>query len=135
VKPTTRLHYIYENTGVAPNIVPDFAQVWLTIRGADGPAVSDLVAWARDIAAGAALMTQTKAEFDVYYGMTEVLPNLPMIGLAQAHMQARPPVWTETEQVFARACQREMGLPETGLATEVVSPSPLTRLGGVVRPW
>ena len=130
VPPTTRIHYIYENTGVAPNIVPDFAQVWLTMRGADGPAVSKLVAWARDIAAGAALMTQTKAEFQVYYGMTELVPNLPMIGLAHAHMEARPLVWTEAEQAFARACQREMGLPEAGLATAVLPPLPPTKVGG-----
>jgi aminobenzoyl-glutamate utilization protein B len=130
VHPTARIHYIYENTGVAPNIVPDFAQVWLTIRGADGPAVSELVKWARDVAAGAALMTQTEAEFQVYYGMTELVPNLPMIDLAQAHMLARPPVWTEAEQDFARTCQREMGLPELGIATEVLPPLPPTRVGG-----
>lgn len=130
VHPTTRIHYIYENTGVAPNIVPDFSQVWLTMRGADGPAVSELVRWARDVAAGAALMTQTEVEFQVYYGMTELVPNLPLIGLAQSHMEARPPVWTDAEQQFARACQREMGLPEDGLATEVLAPLPPTRVGG-----
>ena len=130
VRPTTRIHYIFENTGVAPNIVPDFAQVWLTIRGADAGAVSELVAWARDVAAGAALMTQTRAEFQLYYGMADIVPNLPMIGLTQAHMQARPPTWTEAEQAFARACQREMQLPESGLATEVLQPLPLTRVGG-----
>jgi aminobenzoyl-glutamate utilization protein B len=27
VLPTTRIHYVYENAGVAPNVVPDFAQI------------------------------------------------------------------------------------------------------------
>ena len=27
VKPTARIHYIYEHGGLAPNVVPDFAQV------------------------------------------------------------------------------------------------------------
>ena len=130
VPPTTRLHYIYESAGVAPNIVPDFAQVWLTIRAADGPDVKTVVDWARQVAEGAALMTQTAAEFEPYHGMHEILPNGPLIGLLHRHMAARPPVWTEDEQAFAKACQREIGLPEAGMATTVLPPVPPTRVGG-----
>ncbi|WP_333835085.1 amidohydrolase [Rubrimonas sp.] len=130
VLPTTRLHYVYESAGVAPNIVPDFAQVWLTIRAANGPDLKAVVDWARQIAEGAALMTQTAAAFEPYYGMHEILPNAPMIGLLHSHMAARPPVWTEAEQDFAKACQREMGLPEAGLATAVAPPLPPTKVGG-----
>ncbi len=32
VRPTARIHYVYEAAGVAPNVVPDFAQVWMMIR-------------------------------------------------------------------------------------------------------
>jgi aminobenzoyl-glutamate utilization protein B len=130
VLPTTRIHYVYESAGVAPNIVPDFAQVWLTIRAANGPDVKAVVDWARQVAEGAALMTQTAAAFDPYYGMHELLPNAPMIALMHRHMAARPPVWTESEQAFAKACQREMGLPETGMATSVAPPVPPMKVGG-----
>lgn len=129
VLPTTRIHYVYETAGVAPNIVPEFAQIWLVIRAADGPALQDVIAWARDVAAGAARMTQTESEFHLFYGMSELLPNLPMIGLVQAHMEARPLVWTEAEQAFALVCQAEMGLPESGLATAVIPPLPPTKVG------
>jgi aminobenzoyl-glutamate utilization protein B len=130
VLPTTRIHYIYENAGVAPNIVPDFAQIWMTIRAATVPDLQAVVAWAGEVAQGAALMTQTEAEFEPYYGMHDILPNGPLIGLMHRHMAARPPVWTEAEQDFARACQREMGLPETGLATAVLPPVGPTKVGG-----
>lgn len=130
VLPTTRIHYVYESAGVASNIVPDFAQVWLTIRAANGPDVKAVVDWARQVAEGAALMTQTAAEFDPYYGMHEILPNGPLIGLTRRHMTARPPVWTEAEQAFANACQREMGLPEACMATAVLPPVPPTKVGG-----
>jgi aminobenzoyl-glutamate utilization protein B len=130
VPPTTRIHYVYESAGVAPNIVPDFAQVWLTVRAADGADVTAVADWARQVADGAALMTQTTAEFEPYHGMHELLPNGPMIALLHAHMAARPPVWTDAEQAFARACQREMGLPEGGLATAVPPPLPPTKVGG-----
>ncbi len=128
--PTTRIHYVYEVAGVAPNIVPDAAQIWMTIRGANGPDVQAVVDWARDVCTGAALMTQTAGEFQVYYGMTELVPNLPMIGLAQRHMEARPPTWTEAEQAFAKACQKAMGLPEAGMATSVLPPLGPMPVGG-----
>jgi len=128
--PTTRMHYVYERAGVAPNIVPDDAQVWLTLRAESVDEVARVVAWARDVARGAGLMTQTEAVFDPYYGMHDILPNTPSIDLLHRHMSARPPQWTEAEQQFARACQREMGLPETGLATQVLPKIGPTKVGG-----
>ena len=130
VLPTTRMHYVYESAGVAPNVVPDFAQVWLTIRGANSVDVKANLDWAREIAEGAALMTETRAEFVHYHGMNELLPNGPMIALAQRHMTARPPVWTEAEQVFAKACQAAMGLPEAGLVTSVLPVIGPMKVGG-----
>lgn len=127
---TVRLHYIYENAGVAPNIVPDFAQIWLTVRGENRKEVEDVVAWTREVAQGAALMTQTASDHLLFHGMLDLLPNGPMIALAQAHMLARPPVWTEEEQAFARGCQAAMGLPEAGLATGVLPVMGPLRMGG-----
>lgn len=128
--PTTRMHYVYEQAGVAPNIVPDVAQIWLTLRAESVEEVQRVVAWARDVARGAGLMTQTEAEFELYHGMHDILPNTPSIDLLHRHMAARPPEWTEAEQRFARACQREMGLPETGLATQVLPKIGRTKVGG-----
>ena len=120
IRPTARLHYIYEAAGVAPNVVPDFAQVWLTIRDVNRPQVEAMTEWASQVAAGAAMATQTEAEFLNYYGMWDLLPNDTMIGLMHRHMTAHGLQWTDAEQAFARGCQKEMGLPETGLATEVL---------------
>jgi aminobenzoyl-glutamate utilization protein B len=128
--PTTRMHYIYENAGVAPNIVPEFAQIWLTLRAESVEEVQRVVAWAAEVAEGAGLMTQTTPDFMVYYGMHEILPNGPMIDLLLSHMNARPPVWTDEEQAFARACQATMSLPETGLATSVLPRVGPTKVGG-----
>ncbi len=120
ILPTARLHYIYENAGVAPNIVPDFAQLWMSIRDADREKVNAMTEWARQVAEGAALATQTKAEFEVYFGMYDLLPNDALIAHMHRHMLATPIEWTSDEQSFARACQKEMKLPEAGLATRVM---------------
>lgn len=120
VRPTARLHYIYEAAGVAPNVVPDFAQVWMTIRDVNRAQVEAMTEWASQVAAGAAMATQTTAEFMHYYGMWDLLPNDTMIALMHRHMVANGLQWTDAEQEFARACQKEMGLPEKGMATAVL---------------
>lgn len=130
MKPTTRMHYVYDQAGVAPNVVPANSQVWLTLRAEDTAEITKVVEWARQVADGAALMTQTETEFNLYYGMHELLPNTPVIDLLHSHMAAHPPEWTDTEQTFARACQREMGLPESGLVTTVMPKIGPTKVGG-----
>lgn len=128
--PTVRMHYIYENAGVATNVVPDFAQIWLKVRAANVPDLMQVVDWARDVCAGAAQMSQTEGEFELYFGVHELVPNSAMIELAYRHMTPRPPTWTDAEQAFARACQREMGLPEAGLFTAVIPPVGPRAVGG-----
>lgn len=128
--PTTRMHYVYERAGEAPNIVPDDTQIWLTLRAENTDEVQRVADWARGVAAGAGLMTQTEASFEIFYGMHDLLPNGPAIDLLHRHMSARPPKWTDDEQVFARTCQREMGLREEGLATNVMPKLGAMKVGG-----
>ncbi len=61
VEPTARIHYVYEVAGTAPNIVPDYARMWLVVRDIDRAHVVKTTAWVEQIAQGAALATQTTA--------------------------------------------------------------------------
>jgi aminobenzoyl-glutamate utilization protein B len=115
-----RLHYVYEEAGLVPNVVPDFAQMLLTIRDKSRENVVKLTEWAKSVADGAALMTQTKAEFQVFTGVHPILPNDTLIALTHRHMQATPIEWTAEEQTFATTIQKEMNLKENGLATAVL---------------
>ncbi|MBN8993956.1 MAG: amidohydrolase [Rhizobiales bacterium] len=115
---TTRLHYIYEAAGQAPNIIPDFAQVWIMVRDIDRPKVGSITEWVKQVAEGAAMATQTRAELDLFFGMHDLLPNEPLARHLLRHIQAVPLEWTAEEQEFAKACQREMKLPETGMAPQ-----------------
>jgi aminobenzoyl-glutamate utilization protein B len=117
--PSARIHYVYEQAGVAPNVIPDMAQVWLMARDLDRPKVEAMTLWLRQIADGAAMMTQTKAEFDHFFGLYDLLPNEPLARLLYRHMEAVPLEWTAEEQAFARACQREMKVKEDGMATRL----------------
>lgn len=129
--PTARTHYIFEAAGVAPNVVPDYARLWLMVRDVDRAHVEATTAWVRQIAEGAALATQTQAEVTVYLGMHDLLPNAPLAERMQAHLeQAGVPDWSAEEQAFARACQHELGLPEQGLAPMVLPLQPEPTVGG-----
>ena len=67
-----------------------------------------LTEWAKGIAEGAAQMTQTKAEFQVFTGVHQILPNDTLIALTHRHMKATPIEWTEAEQTFAKTIQKEI---------------------------
>ncbi|MCU0709798.1 MAG: amidohydrolase [Pirellula sp.] len=120
LEPTARLHYVFERAGVAPNIVPDEAQIWLTARDITSAKVDATVEWLGQLAEGAALGTQTKATFSVELGLAEMIPNETLSRRVYEYLQHQPFDWTSEEQSFAKACQKQMGLPETGLATRVL---------------
>lgn len=115
--PTARVHYIYEAAGVAPNIIPDFAQIWIVSRDTGRKKVNAITEWLKQVADGAALTTQTRAEFDLFFGLHDLLPNEPLARHLYRHLSAVPLEWTPAEQQFARGCQREMGVPEAGMST------------------
>ena len=104
----------------------------LAIRDKDRGRVEAITAWAKQLAEGAAMGTQTRAKFDVQFGLWDLLPNGPIIERTYANMEKiGMPQWTEEEQSFARACQKNMNVPELGMATKLspLSPNEIT-VGG-----
>ncbi len=131
IEPTARTHYVYEEAGQAPNVVPDYARMLLLIRDVDRAHVVATTEWVKQIAEGAALATQTRAEVDVFFGMYDLLPNTPLAERMQRHLESvGAPEWTEDEQSFARECQANMGIAETGLAEQVMPLQPEIAIGG-----
>ncbi len=121
VVPTTRIHYIIQEGGLATNVVADHTKVRLCVRDQNRVGVEGVTEWARQAAEGAAMATQTRAEFRVVFGVWDLLPNSPLIESTYANFErVGLPKWTDEEQAFARSCQRNMGVPEKGLATAVI---------------
>lgn len=131
VEPTARLHYIYESAGQAPNVVPDYARMWLMVRDIDRPRVVATTDWVKQLAEGVALATQTQAKVNIYVGKYDLLPNTPLAERMQALLKhVGVPVWNDEEQTFARGCQKQMGLPEKGLSTTIMPLLNEPSLGG-----
>jgi aminobenzoyl-glutamate utilization protein B len=131
VEPTARMHYVVESGGETPNVVPDYSRLVLFVRDVDRDRVDATTRWVRELAEGAALGTQTRAQFTIAFGLHDLLPNTPLVERIHEHMQAvSVPAWTDEEQAFARECQRSFGVPELGLAPQPLPLLPERTLGG-----
>lgn len=119
VEPTTRMHYVIESGGEAPNVVPDYTRLSMFIRDTSRERVEATTRWARQVAEGAAMATQTRARFSLVFGLYDLLPNTPLAQRTFERLQeVGVPAWTDEEQAFAKECQRNFGAPEHGMVSQ-----------------
>jgi len=116
---TQRLHYVVTEGGEAPNVVPDRASVWYYIRNTD-ERLEEMFARVLDCAKGAALASGTVLDTVTVLTATHqrhsnkalaevIQKNIELIGM---------PEWTEQENQFAKALQKELGQKENGYAVK-----------------
>jgi aminobenzoyl-glutamate utilization protein B len=74
----TRIHYVITNGGKAPNVVPDFAEVYYYVRHGNRKMVVDIFDCIAKAAEGAALGTGTKMDYELIGGTHELLPNMTL---------------------------------------------------------
>ena len=114
VRPESRIMYSIPDGGKAPNVVPPYAEVWYFIRSPQYKGVEEIVKWAKKVAEGAALMTETKMEFVPIVGVWQYLPNqvLAKVGFANATLVGVPPFTDEDEKIaepFSKSLKVEKG--------------------------
>jgi aminobenzoyl-glutamate utilization protein B len=114
------MHYVITEGGEAPNVVPDKATVWYYIRNTDDR-LEDMYNRVVDCAKGAALATGTElAEIKVLTGVHQRHSNKGMAELIQGNIElVGMPQWSDDENVFAKALQKELGAKETGYPVKV----------------
>lgn len=131
VEPTARIHYAIEAGGGTPNVVPDYARLSMFIRDVNRAKVEATTQWASELADGAAMGTQTRAEFTVAFGLHDLLPNTPLIERTHHHLSTVGiPAWSDEEQAFARECQENLGVPSLGMVPQVMPIIPDRTEGG-----
>jgi len=120
IRPTSRMHYTIVSGGDVPNVIPEYAKVWIWLRDWKRAEVEQLLARVRLMASGAAQMTETSASVTVQGGSWETLVNETGARLLNANLLwLGPAVYTEQEQAFAKQIQRATGVPEVGMFTGV----------------
>lgn len=121
-----RIHYVITNGGGAPNVVPDEAEVWYYVRAPERYQVDELVERVRNIARGAALMTDTTFEEELLSAVYNMLPNMVMSRHMQSVLEELGPLgFTDEEREFAKTiaesypkAQRENALRKAKLPAE-----------------
>jgi aminobenzoyl-glutamate utilization protein B len=120
VKPTSRMHYVITNGGDVPNVVPEYAKVWVWLRDWKRDEVEALLARTRKLADGAATMTETTSVLTVQGGDWDMLVNDAGAKLLHENLLwVGPTVYTQEEQAFAKQIQKATGVPELGMATKI----------------
>ena len=117
-----RIHYIITNGGAAPNIVPEFAESYYTVRDPDPRVVADIFDRVKKAAEGAALGTSTKMDFELIGGDYSILPNDVLGRIMDANLRkVGAPQWTAEEKTFAEKMQKTLGenLPPIASAQQI----------------
>ena len=102
----TRIHYVITNGGKAPNVVPDFAEVFYYVRHPKRDKVVEIFDRVVKAAEGAALGTGTTMKFEVIDGTHDLLLNKTLADVMQPNLEKVGGVmYTEEEKVFAKKMQ------------------------------
>jgi len=120
VKSSARIHYVTTNGGMAANVVPDYAKVWYMVRDLDRQGVDYLYERLVDCVKGGALQSRTTYKMTILEGVWNLLVPPAFAKLMYGNLElVGPPAFTDKEQEFAKAIQKEEGLPPDGMASGV----------------
>lgn len=114
VPQTTRLHYIITRGGDAPNVVPDFAEIYMYARHPSMPVLDGI--WSRVVkcAEAGALATETKMEMELVGSVYNELPNEPLARLIDKNLrQVGGVTYTPEEVAFAEKLRSTFSLEGT----------------------
>ena len=104
------IHYVITNGGLAPNVVPDFAEVFYYVRHYETAGLEDVWERVDKAAEGAAEGTGTRVEYEVIHGNYNVLPNETLSKLVDTNLRFIGGVtYTAEERVFAEAISKTLG--------------------------
>lgn len=106
----TRIHYVITDGGKAPNVVPDFAEVYYYARHNRRDVVRDVFDRIVKAGEGAALGTGTTMEYEIVNGVHELLPNLVLQKLVHDNLsEIGGFTYTDNEKVFGEKIAKSLG--------------------------
>jgi len=118
---TQRSHYVITDGGDQPNVVPSTAAIWFYFRERDPERVTKVFDDAKQLAKAAAMATFTTLDTVQVIGSAwRPHFNRPIAQAMHANVtRVGMPAWDEKDQQMARAVQRMMSRPDSGLRTGI----------------
>lgn len=122
VPASTRIHYVITSGGKAPNVVPDYAEVYYYVRHPKKDDVVEIFDRITKAAEGAALGTGTNMKFEIIGGTHDLLLNKTLANEMHRNLNQVGGVnYTPQEIEFAKKIQSSFGykVPEPAEAATV----------------
>jgi aminobenzoyl-glutamate utilization protein B len=114
-----RMHYVITNGGSAPNVVPDFAEVYYYVRHIDSMTVEAIFDRLAKAGEGAALGTGTTMDYEVIGGTHNLLANETLARVMNAKLNEVGGVtYTPEERAFAERIYATLISPSAALGSE-----------------
>ncbi len=115
----SRIHYVITEGGNAPNVVPDFAEVFYYARHPDPDGVDAIWTRMEDAARGAALGTGTQVEWEVIHGNNPLLVNETLAKMMDEKLRIVGGVqYTDKERKFAEEIRKSLINPRHEIGDE-----------------
>lgn len=114
-----RMHYVITNGGSAPNVVPDFAEVYYYVRHIDATMVESIFDRLAKAGEGAALGTGTTMDYEVIGGTHNLLANETLAKVMNAKLnEVGGFEYTPEEQAFAEKIYATLISPSEPLGSQ-----------------
>jgi aminobenzoyl-glutamate utilization protein B len=108
----SRIHYVITKGGLAPNVVPDLAEVYYYVRHPRREMVKELFERVANAGRGAALGTDTKMSYDIMHGNYSLLPNETLQRVMQTQLEELGGVsYSSKEQEYAETIYKTLVEP------------------------
>jgi aminobenzoyl-glutamate utilization protein B len=106
----TRIHYVITSGGHAPNVTPDFAEVFYYVRNPEASNVLSIFERVVKAAEGAALGTGTTMDYEIIHGLNALLPNEALSSAMHANLERVGGVeYDDSERLFAEQLYATLG--------------------------
>jgi aminobenzoyl-glutamate utilization protein B len=114
----TRIHYVITSGGKAPNIVPDFAEVYFYVRNPKKDIVVEVFDRVVKAAEGAALGTGTTMDYEIIGGTHDLLINNTLATAMQANLEKVGGVKYSADEIeFGKKIQSTFNFTYPDIAT------------------
>ena len=113
------MHYVITSGGEAPNVVPDFAEVFYYVRHPDPDGVEKIWARLENAARGAAMGTGTEVDWEVIHGNNPLLVNETLAKMMDSKLRELGGItYTAEEQRFAEEITSTFDSPRNELGSQ-----------------
>ncbi|MBO6556934.1 MAG: amidohydrolase [Pseudomonadales bacterium] len=118
----SRIHYVITRGGEAPNVVPDYAEVYYYVRHPDAGYLAGIWERVTNAAKAGALGTGTEVDIEVMHGNHSVLPNEVLSRRMHENLRKIGGVrYNEEERAFAEKISESLGVGNyIGMETRIM---------------